>query len=187
MAPLRAAMLVALVLSAAAAFFVQPRVVAAVRAEQLDAAWLAAAPALFLLVVVVAALDAWRLARRRGYFRGPSVVALAACVAFLGLLVPNTVSEYRARTSPPSSSAAYLEALLKSRDPRVRALVVEVAGLKEGLKEAPELLERGLLDADPLVVDAATAAVEHRSGAPLEGPDAARRALEIVRAWKASR
>lgn len=186
MAPLRAVMLAALVLSAAAAFFVQPRVVEAVRGG-LDASWLWAAPAVFLLVVAVAAIDAWRMARRRGYFRGPSIVALAACVAFLGLLLPNTVSEYKARTSPPSDSAAYLEALRQSRDPRVRALVMEVAGLKPDMKEAPELLARGLADPDPLVVRTAVAAVEHRSGVPLAGPDATARAVEIVKAWQVSR
>jgi hypothetical protein len=182
--PLRAVMLGALVVSAAAALFVQPRVVNAVRADSLSASWLWVAPALFSIVVVIAAVDAWRVARRRGYFRGPSVVALAACVAFLGLLLPNTFSEYRARTSPPADSAAYQEALLQSRDPRVRALVMELAGYRPGHDgEAAAILSAGLDDPDPLVVRAAVAAVAHRSAAPLEGPDAVAHARGIVKTW----
>jgi hypothetical protein len=186
--PLRVTIFLALVLSAAVAFFVQPRVIAAVRAEELAAAWIVAAPAVFSLVVAIAALDAWRVARRRGYFRGPSLVAIAASVAFLGLLLPNTVSEYRARTTPPLDAAALHERLLQSRDPRVRALVMEVAGLKPGSSDEPAaLLARGLVDPDPLVVRTAVAAVEHRAGVPLEGPDAVARAQEIVKTWQAGR
>jgi hypothetical protein len=177
--------LAALLLSAAAAFFVQPRVIEAVRADRLEASWLLAAPALFALVTVLAALDAFRIARRRGYFRGPSVVALAACVAFLGLLVPNTFAEYRARTSPPAASTALYADLLQSRDPRVRALVMEVAGLRGGESSAvADLLQQGLDDSDPLVVGAAVSAVEHRAGVPLEGATAATRAAEIVKTWR---
>src|SRR5437763_16966297 len=88
--PLFAAMLVA----AVAAFFVQPRVIAMVRAESWPALALVVAPAAFAVVVVIAALDAWRPARARGGFRGPSVGLLMWAGAFPGLLLPNPVDEY---------------------------------------------------------------------------------------------
>ncbi len=184
--PLRVPILVALIVSAAAAFFLQPRVVAAVRADKLPAIVLVVTPAAFALVVIFAALDAWRIARRRGYFRGPSVVMLAACIAFLGLLLPNTVEEYRARTSPPENSVAHYEALFMSRDPRVRALVMEAAGFRPG-PPAPVagLLLRGLDDSDPLVSQAALRAVEARSGARFDGPDAKEKAKAAAQAWAA--
>lgn len=161
----RIPLLVALILSAAAAFFVQPRVIAMVRAEKLPAMALVIAPAAFAIVVVIAALDAWRIARRRGYFRGPSVVMLAAAVAFLGLLLPNTVDEYRARTSPPASSIALDEQLFESHDSRVRALVMEAVGFgPEPDDVALPLLKRGLVDDDPMVAAAAQKALAHRSG-----------------------
>jgi hypothetical protein len=165
-ARLRIPLLVALILSAAAAFFVQPRVIAAVRAETLPALALVIAPGAFAIVVVIAALDAWRLARRRGYFRGPSVVMLAAGVAFLGLLLPSTFDEYRARTSPPASSIALDQQLFESHDPRVRALVMEAVGFgPENDDVAVPLLKRGLADEDPMVVAAAKKALLHRLGA----------------------
>ena len=183
-AVLRIPLFGALIVSAGLALFAQPRVIALVRTEELDALWLVAAPVAFAIVVVIAALDAWRVARRRGYFRGPSVVMLAACVAFLGLLLPNTLAEYRARTSPPEDSVAHYEALVQSRDPRVRALVMEAAGFRPGPPQAvASLLLRGLDDADPLVTHAAVRAVEHRAGTPLEGADAAARARAIVQGW----
>lgn len=181
-----AALLVALVLSAGAMFFLQPQVVEAVRGERLDAVWLGAGPVLFSLVVVISAVDTWRRARQRGYFRGSSILLLAGSVAFIGLLLPPTFSEYRARTSPPYESDAWHEALLESRDPRVRVLVMEVAGLKPELTTAPELLRRGLVDPDPLVVRAAVSAVEHRAGLRLEPDEALARARALVESWRRS-
>jgi hypothetical protein len=185
--PLRIPILIALIASAVAAFVLQPRVIAAVRAEKLPAALLVAAPAAFALVVVFAALDAWRMAKRRGYFRGPTLLMLAACVAFLGLLLPSTFDEYRARTSPPTDSVAHYDALFLSRDPRVRALVMEAAGFRPGPPEpVAALVLKGLDDSDPLVVKAAVAAVEHRAGVTLEGADdAVSRARTIAQTWSA--
>jgi hypothetical protein len=183
MSPLRRALLVLLVLSAAAALLVQPRVVAAVRTDTLDVAWLVVAPAIFALVVVLAALDTWRTARRTGFFRGPSVLLIALCVAFLGLLLPSTFSEYRARTSPPAEPAR-LMALLKHKDPRVRALVMDAVGWRPGPPEdAAPLLAVGLDDKDPLVSEAAVHAVANKAGEPLAGAQGLERARALVTGW----
>ena len=179
----RLPLLAALLVAAGAALLAQPRVVEAVRADHVSPAWLAAAPAVFALVVVLAALDAWRGARRRGHFRGPNVVAVAAAIAFLGLLLPDAFSEYRTRTSPEDATARDL-ALLGHRDPRVRALVMEALGYRPGPADrVADGLKRGLADPDPLVVEAAIHAVAHRAGVVLEGPDAVARAAQIVASW----
>ncbi len=172
-----------MVVAAGATLLVQPRVVEAVRGDGLDPRWLAAVPTAFALVVVLAALDAWRGARARGHFRGPNVVAVAAAIAFLGLLLPDALSEYRTRTSPADAEARDTQ-LLQHRDPRVRALVMEVLGYRPVPAERVAAgLSRGLADRDPLVVEAALEAVAHRAGVPLEGPDAAARAAQIVAGW----
>lgn len=181
--PLRTAVLVLLVLSAAGGLLVQPRVITAVRDSGVDAMWLVAVPALFALVIVLAALDSWRTARRLGFFRGPSVILLAACVAFLGILASNTFSEYRARTSPPAEGAR-LAALMKHKDPRVRALVMDAVGWRPGaLDDAAPLLALGLDDRDPLVAEAALHAIRIRSGETLTGSDGIVRARALVTAW----
>ena len=179
----RVPLLAALVAAAGATLLVQPRVVDAVRTDRLEPGWLAAVPAVFALVVVLAALDAWRGARVRGHFRGPSVVAVAAAIAFLGLLLPDAFSEYRTRTSPDDAVARDLQ-LVQHRDPRVRALVMELLGYRPvPADQVAEGLARGLTDRDPLVVEAAVQAVAHRAGVPLEGHDAAARAAQIVAGW----
>lgn len=183
MSPFRRALWVLLVLSAAGAFFVQPRVVSAVRAETLAAWWLVVAPAAFSLVVVVAALDTWRTARRTGFFRGPSVLLIAASVAFLGLLLPSTLSEFRARTSPPAETARW-EALARHKDPRVRALVMDAVGWRPGPpQETAALLAGGLDDKDPLVQQAALHAVAHKAGEPVED-FGIERARTVVEGWR---
>lgn len=180
----RVPLLFALIAAAAAALFVQPRVIAAVRANELEAIAVAVAPAVFLVVVLLVAVDAWRVARRRGYFAGRNLLVLGACVAFLGMLLPGAFEEYRARTAAPIASTSHYEALLASKDARVRALVMEAAGYRPvPSSEVKDILARGLGDADPLVVEAALAAVEHRSGSLLEGPEAPARARAILESW----
>lgn len=178
------ALLASLLVSAAIALFGQPLVVAEVRAERLPAAALLVTPLVFSLVVVLAALDAWRAARRRGYFSGRALVQLAFAAAFLGLLLPETLAEFRARTAPDFASADLLEQMIKSRDPRVRALVVENAGLR-GSNDADvaHVLQLGLDDKEPRVREAARAAVEHRVGRELSGPQGLETARATVRGW----
>lgn len=179
-------LLVALLSSAALALFGQPWVVARVRDEELPAAALLVAPLCFSFVVVVAGLDAWRAARRRGWFSGRALVQLACAAAFLGLLLPETVHEYRARTAPEFGSLDLLEKMMRSRDPRVRALVVENAGYRHGADaEVALVLRAGLEDKEPRVREAARAAVERRTGRELSGDPGMAEARAIVGAWLA--
>ena len=180
---MRVTLLVLLVLSAVGGLLVQPRVTAAVRGSVLEAAWLAVVPGLFGLLIVVVALDTWRSARKRGFFRGRSVMLVAVCVAFLGVLIPRTFSEYRARTSPPAQGAR-LATMMAHKDPRVRALVMDAVGWRPGAvdDDAP-LLVLGLNDKDPLVVEATLQAIRQKSGEALTAGDALGRAHELVKVW----
>jgi hypothetical protein len=162
---LRVPLLLALVVSAAAALFVQPRVVAGGREGDLAPAVLLIAPIAFTVVIILTALDAWRAARRSGFFPGRSVLLVAGAAVFIGLLLPETLLEYRARTGPPAASAAHYEVLARSSDARVRALVMELAGLRPVPDaEVKPLLLHGLKDKDPLVSQAALLAVSRRAG-----------------------
>lgn len=166
-AAVRIPLLVALVLAAAASLVFRQPIVNAVRAGEWPPEVLLAAPAAFAIVVAIGAFDAWRVARRRGFFSGRSIVALCAAVAFFGLLLPDNIAEYRARTEPPSSSPAHYAALFASKDARIRALVMEVLGWRPvPAEEAVPLLRLGLVDRDPSVQLAAREAVSHRAGAP---------------------
>jgi hypothetical protein len=179
---LRIPLLVALVLAAAAALVFRQPIANAVRAGELPPWTVLAAPAAFALVVALGALDAWRTARRRGFFSGKSLVALFAAVAFMGVLVPDPLAEYRARTEPPASSPAHYAALLTSKDARVRALVMEVLAYKPMPgDDVAALLKVGLADTDPLVQAAAKDAVARRTGTPVASVQDAEQALAALR------
>ena len=162
---LRVSLWIALAVSAGAALFAQPRVVSEVREGDLAPLALWVAPAAFTLVIALTALDAWRTARRLGYFPGRSVLLIGAAAGFIALLLPQTFSEYRTRTSPPAAAPARYEALAAHKDARVRAVVMELAGLRPVPdSDVKAVLARGLEDGDPLVRAAAIAAVERRTG-----------------------
>jgi hypothetical protein len=123
-----------------------------------------------LLVVALTALDVWR-AWRSG--RAANLGWLFVTVSFVGVLAPQTWSEYRTRTGPPPSSAAHYQRLLKSSDARVRALVMEAIGYSPRPNaEVATVLRAGLDDADPLVREMARQALAHRVGHELTEADA---------------
>ena len=161
---LRLPLLAALIASAVAAFFVQPKVVQLVRDGELNAGWLLVAPTAFSVVLAVAAIAAWRVARHEGFFSGRAIIQLGMACAFLGLLAPDTLQEYRARTAPPTASVESLDLLVQSKDARVRALVVEVAGQRDVTDaEVGPLLRTSLDDNDPRVREMAIVAIERRA------------------------
>lgn len=182
---LRVALLVVLVLAAALSLLGQPRLIAAVRGGELSPEWLLVAPGVFVVFVVVSAVDAVLLARRRGFMSGRALLQVGFALAFLAMLTPQAFLEYRARKAPPITSPQLLEELLVSRDARVRALVVEVAGYRVDEPEAVALLARGLDDPDPLVREATVRAVAHGAGTRLEGGDRLEQARRIVEGWRA--
>jgi hypothetical protein len=182
----RVALLVLLVLSAGAALLLQPRIIVAVRDGSLTAEWLLVAPGVFSLVVIASAIDTAMLARRRGYASGRALLQLGFVVAFVAFLLPQAWSEYRARKAPPPTSVELLDKLSKSRDARVRAVVMDLAGFRGQASAVGSVLERGLDDKDPMVRAAARGSIERRAGEPLSDETDAR-AKELVREWAAER
>jgi hypothetical protein len=176
----RVALLVLLVLSAAAALLGQPRVVVAVREGSLAAEWLWVAPLMFTLFVLIAAVDASIVARRRHSFRGRNMLQVAAAVAFVAFLLPQTAGEYRTRKAPAPTSPDMLDRLAKSRDARVRALVMELAGHRSPPPSVAALLERGMDDKDPMVRESALAAIARHAGSDTSEEQA----RELLRQWR---
>jgi hypothetical protein len=174
------ALLLFLVPSPAIAQQGQPRVFAAVRGGELPAEGLLVAPLLFTLFVIITAIDAAFLARARGYLSGRALLQVLLALAFVAFLVPQAYDEYRARKAPPSASPAMMSELVRSRDARVRSVVMELAGFRGPPQEVSDLLARGLRDSDPMVRSAALNAVSRLSGEPLEDPE---RAQAILRGW----
>lgn len=178
---MRVVLLVALVLAAAYALLGQPRLVGAVRAGQWEPEWLLLAPFLFLVFTLLAVVDAVRGARRRGFVSGRSLLQVGFALAVLAMLTPSTWYEYQSRKAPPGASEAMMEALSRSRDARVRALVVELAGTRLRSPQMRRLVEKGLDDADPMVRDSALRTLAEAEGISLEGEDGLEQARERLR------
>jgi hypothetical protein len=179
----RVSLLVLLVASAAAALLLQPRIIVAVRSGGLTPEWLLVTPGIFSLVVFASAVETALGARRRGYLSGRALLQLGFVVAFVAFLLPRAWSEYRARKAPPVASAQLLESLAKSRDARVRAVVMDLAGFRGQTGDVAEVLERGLNDRDPMVRATARGSVSRRANELLEEADH-ERALELARSWR---
>lgn len=168
---LAVAALLSLLVSAPIVLGGHPHIVSEVRDGNLDVGWLWAAPGALLLAVAVTLIEAiWRTVRR-GYFSGRSLVQVGFALAFFGFVATGSWREYQVRQATPAS-AETLVALAKSRDARVRALVVEVAARRDG--DGPRLwrlIRDGLDDADPIVRRAAFHAVEVRADVDIGDDD----------------
>lgn len=183
---MRVVLLVALVCAAAFALLGQPHLVAEVRAGKWVPESLLIAPSLFSLFVLVALADTVMLARKRGFLSGRSLLQVGFALAVLAMLTPSAFFEYRARKMPQVNPAELLEQLIQSRDARVRALVMEVAGFRHPEARMQDFLARGLEDSDPLVQEAAVRAIAIAAATPLEKPDRVEKAREVVQGWRAA-
>jgi hypothetical protein len=161
--PVSLPLVLLLLLAVGAALFLQPLVVNWVRDEGGAAGFVLVAPALFTAVIVLFALDTWRTAARLGFFPGRRLLFLAFAAVLTGLLLPDTWLEFQVRTAPAAAGGRD-ERLFRSKDARVRALVVEAAGRRADKAQAVPLLTRALDDRDPMVRAAAVAVIAERSG-----------------------
>ncbi len=156
----------------------QPSIVAAVRTDELGIQWLLAIPGGFSLFVVLLVSYLIVISLKNGFFSGNSLLRIGAALALLSLVSTNTLSEYKARSSSQAPGFSVLQSLAKSRDARVRALVMEICSHRDGPK--PELwtiLKSGLRDPDPMVLSAAVEAVAKKSQLVFAGPDASTNAM----------
>lgn len=174
---LRRVLLVVLVAVGVVLLLGQPRLVEAVRAGDLGPNALLAGPIALLVLVLFLAADAAVLASHRGRVSGRSLVQLVVAVGFLAFLGTQTYWEYQARRAPVDHDLL-LESLASSQDARVRALVLEVAGLRPSRQASLDrLILVGLDDKDPMVRAYALSAASRRAGRDF-GDD-----VEAARAW----
>jgi hypothetical protein len=157
----------------------QPSIVAAVRTNQLDLQWLLVIPGGFSIFVVLLVIYLIAASLKNGFFSGNSLLQIGAALALLSLVSTNTLSEYKARNSLGASGFSVLESLAKSRDARVRALVMEVCSHRDMPKpKLMDILKAGLDDPDPMVVSAAINAIEKKSEMVFAGPNASTNAMK---------
>jgi hypothetical protein len=175
-------LLVLLVVSAGAGLLLQPRVILAVRAEQLSPEWLLVAPGVFTLFILLTAVDTFVRARRRGFVSGRALAQLAFAVVFIGFLFPQAWTEYRARKAPAPDSIQMLHSLTQHRDPRVRAVVMDLAGFRGDASDVAQVLAAGLEDRDPMVRQAALASIGRRAAIPLGEGDIPE-AEKLLKSW----
>jgi peptidoglycan/LPS O-acetylase OafA/YrhL len=158
----RILLFVVLAVAAAVILFVQPQVTSRVREGDLAKEWLALGPGLLVAAFIAALLEVVRSARRRSRAWGKGFVQLGFAGLVFAFVATQSVFEYRARAAPPATSAELLEKLARSRDARVRALVMEVAGARPSSANLDALLELGAKDKDPMVRAAAARARAQR-------------------------
>lgn len=157
--PLRVALYVLTVLSAAAALFLEPALAGAVARGAISPLWLFTAIGVYGVFFLAYAVDRWVLVRRRRYPAGKAFFQVAFGLVFGLLLLPSTIGDYASR--PPSQG---IERLLLHPDPEVRAVAVEALGFRGPSSEHVELLVARLLDRDPRVEESARGVLSRWSG-----------------------
>ena len=139
----------------------------------------AAAPVLFGVFLLVFAVYRLALVRAKKYPAAMGLFQIGLGALVWVLLLPGT------RQGIGREPGDDVQVLMRSSDPRVRALAAEVAGYRANPRHAADLVER-LDDGDPAVRAAAHAALIRIFGKDLspgeEGPPAQRKWREALRA-----
>jgi hypothetical protein len=168
--PLRLALFVLTVLTAAAALFLEPALAGAVHRGALASGWLFLPIALYGVFFLVYAVDRWLLVRRRRYPAGRAFFQVAFGLLFALLLLPSTIGDWNLRQ--PEGE----ERLLTHPDATVRKVAIEARGFRGfAPAEVPALAAR-LKDQDPGVRAAAALVLGRWSGKNPEDVDG-------IRAW----
>jgi hypothetical protein len=138
-----------------------------------------AAPILFAVFLVVFAVYRLALVRARKYPAAMGLFQIGLGALVWVLLLPGT------RQRIGAEEGDEVQVLMRSSDPRVRALAAEVAGDRRNPRYAADLVER-LDDGDPAVRRAAHAALARLLGTDVspgeEGAGAQRKWREALRA-----
>jgi hypothetical protein len=153
----RVGVYVMLVVSALGAFLFDTELWQAARLGTLPV-WGPLVPAAaFTAFVVIYSVDRWLLVRRRNYPLVRAFFQVTAAVVFLTFLWPRQMSELRAAREavPPLAQPR----LLGHRDPQVRAMACELAGLKHDATFASRMDEMARRDGDAAVRAACAEAI----------------------------
>ncbi len=140
-AVLRALLFVLMLLSAAAALFVEPALAGAVTRGAISARWLFLPIGIYGVFLAAYAFDRAWLVRDRRYPPGKAFFQVAFGVVFASLLLPETIQDYKAQAVPRP------DRLLGHKDPSVREVSVLALGF-EGLAPARLELVLGRLEDD---------------------------------------
>jgi hypothetical protein len=157
-----------------------------VRQGRLTAEAMLVAPGLFALFLVIHGVDRFFLAKKsRKNAPAWALAQVSLGVLFLAFIVPSNLREYRTRKVPEQALLKLLPQLERSRDARVRALVMLAApSAAEDRVAMVQVLRHGLADPDPLVRHAARVAVERRAGRTLaDGEEGLAEAGRILNSW----
>lgn len=157
--PLRVALYVLTVLSAAAALFLEPALAGAVARGAISPLWLFTAIGIYGVFFLAYAVDRWVLVRRRRYPAGKAFFQVAFGLVFGLLLLPSTIGDYSSR---PTQG---IDRLLAHPDAEVRLVAVEALGFRGPSAAHAERLIARLRDRDPRVESAARAVLERWSAA----------------------
>ena len=138
-----------------------------------------AAPVLFAVFLVVFAVYRLALVRAKKYPAAMGLFQIGLGALVWVLLLPGT------RQGIGREQGDEVQVLLRSSDPRVRALAAEVAGYRAAAQYAADLVDR-LDDSEPAVRSAAHAALVRIVGQDAtpgqEGPAAQQKWREVLRA-----
>ncbi|MCK6552833.1 HEAT repeat domain-containing protein [Myxococcota bacterium] len=160
--PLRVALYVLTVLSAAAALFVEPALAGAVQRGAISPLWLFTAIGVYGVFFLAYAVDRWVLVRRRHYPAGKAFFQIAFGLVFGLLLLPSTIGDYA------SQKLTGMERLLSHPDAEVREIAVEALGYRGFQRGSVPLIVPRLGDRDPRVAAAARRVLAQWSGKPAE-------------------
>ncbi|MBL93317.1 MAG: hypothetical protein CMH56_16075 [Myxococcales bacterium] len=163
--PFAKVILAMMVLSAVAVVFMRPILIRWVREEQMapELLW---APAVVFFISLL--LYVWTRAANNTSGSQKSAwlpFQVGFGLVILLLIIPGQLREYRARKTPETNTEMGMKSLLKSKDARIRALVLNAAVCSDvAPNQLHQIIQQGLQDADPLVQEAALKAVEKITG-----------------------
>jgi hypothetical protein len=155
--PLRIALYVLLVLSAAAALFLEPALAGAIARGAISPLWLFTGIGIYGLFFAVYVVDRLMLVKFRRYPPGRAFFQIAFGSVLALVLLPSTIRDYAARP-------AGHQRLLAHPDPEIRQIAVEALLLRGPTRDnVSHALERRR-DRDPRVREAATRVLSRWSG-----------------------
>jgi hypothetical protein len=155
--PLRIALYVLLVLSAAAALFLEPALAGAVARGAISPVWMFTAIGVYVVFYIAYVVDRLLLVKFRRYPAGRAFFQITFGLVLALVLLPSTIRDYAARPSG-------IERLLAHPDTEIRLVATEALLLRGPSKEnVTHALERRK-DRDPRVREAATRVLARWSG-----------------------
>ncbi len=185
---LRVALYVLLIITAAFALLARPYLLAEIRAEHFLPVWILVGPVLFGSIFLIFCIDEIFIRGPKKGRRKTSIVPMAFGALLLVLVLPSSFQEYKTRQIREVATPAFYKELLKSKDARVRALVMIASSCSvQSGNEWSEIMHKGLNDTDPLVQGAAIQEVASQLGVQLPSNDeGAKQALSLLATWNES-